>query len=373
MAEISRRTFQAGALGALAAGQLLRGEKAMAATTDLTGGNDTDIEFTAGSTPTDPAYREGINVWIWDDAGRICFPRMGIESVGAKWDTARTLMFNCAMPDGRILTAWEDHAPHSAFNAVGKPTVIGAGPMRFECIEPYVRWKVSFDGKLEETSLQRQQAGEGPGCMGTANRTPGTVPFAYDLDLVSLHPPHYQGTAGGTGYVPGENRFEQLFRATGTVTLDGKTQPFSGGGNRIRRKGGNRTPHGDFFGHVWLTAWFPSGRAFGVLHYYPRPDGTPKFCEAWVTGKDGRRLPAEVIDRPWLQSCRVHNDTYSFLLRTAEGDHRITARSHASAYRHQDTTFPNIQQGIEQYMWDSEEAFGMAERSTSSYPGTSWK
>lgn len=344
----------------------------MAATSDLTGGFEIDIELTAGQTPDNPEYREGINVWVWDDAGRICFPRMGIESTGANWDTSRTVMINCAMPDGRILTSWGNHAPLSPLNSAGEARVTEAGPMRFECIEPYMRWKVSFDGKLEETTLSRQMAGLGPAAIGPENRGTGTVPLAYDLTLESAFPPCYQGSMGGKDFVAGENRFEQLFRATGWVMLDGKRLPFTGGGLRVRRKGGNRTPRGDFFGHVWHSAFFPSGRAFGVLHYFPRPDGTPKFCEAWVIDTDGKRLPAEVIDRPWLQGSKVRDDTFTFVLRTASGESRVTARSHASCFSTQMERFPNLQQGIGQYRWKGEEAFGMIERSSWAYPGTSW-
>ena len=338
---------------------------------DVTGGHDLSIDRPTAGTPDDTAYREGINVWIWDDAGNVCFPRMGIESVGANWDSARTLMFNCATPDGRVLTQWEDLPPHSDSNDVNDPRIIGAGPMRFECIEPFSRWKVSFDGKVEETSLQNQIVGRGPAAIGPANRTPGTVALAYELELNSVCPPWFQGSLGGKDYVPGENRFEQLHRVTGTVSIEGKETPFSGGALRIHRKGANRTPQGHFFGHVWHSAFFPSGRAFGFIHYYPYPDGKPKFCEGWAIEEDGQMVPAEILDRPWLQTSQVHDDTFSFIIRTARGESRVTARTHASCFAPQTATFPDLQQGIGEFRWQGEQAYGTIERSTWRYPSKS--
>ena len=338
---------------------------------DLTGGNDPAIDLVTAGIPDDAAHREGINVWVWDDTGQVCFPRMGIESVGANWDGARTLMLNCAMPDGRVLTRWEDLAPTADSNDATDPRVIAAGPMRFECVEPFVRWKVRFDGKVEETSLGRQIAGEGPAAIGPARRAPGAVTLRYELDLVSVCPPWFQGSLGGRDFVPGEDRFEQLHRVTGTVGIDGRERPFSGGALRIHRKGANRTPHGHFFGHVWNSAFFPSGRAFGFIHYYPYPDGKPKFREGWAIEEDGQMVPAEILDRPWLQSSQVHDDTFSFIIRTARAESRVTARTHASCFAPQTETFPDLQQGIGQFRWRGEEAYGMIERSTWRYPSKS--
>lgn len=334
----------------------------MNASIDLTGGNDPERDTPTEGIPATPDYREGINVWIWDDTGKITFPRMGVECVGSTWTTARTVMFNCALPDGTIYTAWEDHAPKE----LDSPRVIDAGPMRFECIEPYVKWRASFDGLVEKTSLARQIAGEGPGAILGAGRKPGTVPFAYELDIDCILPPWFQGTLGGTDYVPGEDRSEQLFRVTGTVRIDGKETPFSGGGLKIHRKGGNRTPHGDFFGHVWDSAFFPSGRAFGFIHYYQRPDGSQKFQEGWAI-EDGKVVPAQILDRPWLQNEHVDNDTFSFIIRTTKGESRVEARTHASTIAAQSDHFPLLQQGIGQFRWEGEEAYGMIERSTWNY------
>lgn len=62
-------------------------------------------------------------------------------------------------------------------------------------------------------------------------------------------------------------RYEQLFRCTGTLTLDGETRRFNANGLRIRRTGFRA--FAGFWGHCWQSATFPDGRAFG-FNIYPR-------------------------------------------------------------------------------------------------------
>jgi len=333
---------------------------------DLTGSLDPSIDEVTAETPSDPAYREGHNLWIWDDEGQLNLPRIAVEVVGATWETARNVVLPIAMPDGRLLLSWGDFPAIPAQDGEGRPRVIGAGPLRFECVEPFVHWNMTFDGLAVETTLQDRIAGEGPAYGSGAPA--GDIPVRIEIETRSVTPPWVQGSFGGVGFIAGEDRFEQLFRAQGTVRIGNEEKPFSGGGLRIHRKGGSRTPPGDFFGHVWHSAFFPSGRAFGFIHYYPRPDGSLKFCEGWAL-ENGKIVAAEILDRPWLQTSQVYDDKFSFILRTPNGDSRVEGRTHASnlsAQRRQPEggwSFPTLQQGIARYRWDGEEAYGMIERS----------
>jgi len=334
-------------------------------TLDLAGALNPSIDEITAAVPTDPAYREGLNMWIWDDAGQLNFPRIAVEVVGATWETARNVVVPIAMPDGRLLLSSCDAPAIPVQDSAGRPRVLGAGPLRFDCIEPFVRWNLAFEGTAVETTLKERIAGGGPAYGSGA--LAGDVPVHIDLKTRSVAPPWIQGSLGGEGFVPGEDRFEQLFAAQGTVRIGDEGTAFSGGGLRIHRKGGNRTPTGDFFGHVWCSAFFPSGRAFGFIHYYPRPDGSSKFCEGWVL-EDGKIVAAEVLDRPWLQTSQVYDDKFSFILHTRSGESRVEARTHASNFLPQRSVgagkaFPSLQQGIARYRWEGEEAYGMVERS----------
>ena len=82
----------------------------------------------------------------------------------------------------------------------------------------------------------------------------------------------------------------------------------------------------------------------------------------------GRRLAAQVLDTPWLQHMQPGGENISFTLRTARGDVHVEGQTSMSAFFPQremgeGVTFPPLQQGIARYRWDSEEAYGMIERS----------
>jgi hypothetical protein len=307
---------------------------------DLTGRLDLAIDEVTSVTPTDPTYREGVSIWVWDDAGRFGFPRIGVEAVGRTW-TERFATALCFGRPGEVPQVFRDESTsHPVFDAGGRPRVLGAGPLRFECIEPFVRWRVTF--VHHELTLE--------------------------LDAQSVTPPWVQGMYVAEGHhVPGESRFEQLCTVVGTVRVGGIVTRFSGGGLRIHRKGGNRSDYGDFYGHNWQSARFASGRAFGFMHYRPRPDGTPKYREGWLLD-DGRIVAARVEDTPWMTDTQPSGEDVSFTLHTADRSVRIAGETFVSSFRPprpigDGTTFPLLHSGIARYDWDGEAAYGMIERS----------
>jgi hypothetical protein len=333
---------------------------------------DPAVDEVTAETPSDPEYREGTSMWIWDDAGRTTLPRVAVECVGATWESARMVTANVAMPDGRVYVVHDDAPPHPVRDAAGRSRVLGAGPIRFECIEPFVQWRFSLDGKAAATTVHDQIGGKAP--RGADVAVASSVPVAVDLDTRMATPAWVQGALGGTGFVAGEHRFEQLFKAEGTVRIDGEEIPFSGSGLRIHRKGGTRTGPSDFFGHAWQSAIFPSGRAFGYIHYYPRPDGSPKFVEGWVMHDDGEVLAAQIVDTPWMGAMQASGEDVSMTFRSARGDVHIEGETFTSTFiparLNRDPASPvgasmrtNLQQGTARYRWDGEEALGMIERS----------
>ena len=100
------------------------------------------------TTPSSPAYREGASIWVWDDAGRFAFPRIGVEAVGRDWETAFGISLCMGMPGGRLLLANRDEPPLPVGDSQGRPRVLGAGPMRFECLAPLTHWRVTFAGDV---------------------------------------------------------------------------------------------------------------------------------------------------------------------------------------------------------------------------------
>ena len=116
------------------------------------------------------------------------------------------------------------------------------------------------------------------------------VPIELEYDIRSAAPPWESGSllevAGRVlatqeeGDLMGGPRFEQLFRATGTLRVGDDEYPLHGGGLRIRRAGIRRLAA--FRGHVWQSTVFPSGRAFGCASTHrattARPPSTRASC-----------------------------------------------------------------------------------------------
>jgi hypothetical protein len=329
-------------------------------TVDLTGGMDPSVDEITAESPSSPVFREGAAAFIWDDAGRFGFPRIMVEGVGATWQASRRVLLYFQQPGGRVLTATAAGPPHSVFDGHGRPRVFGAGPLRFECLEPFVRWRILFDGSVADTDVADLLAGRDPG--------EGVRRLRVEVDARMAAPPWVQGSRDPEGHFnPGEHRFEQLFTAAGIVSVDGATTSFTGGGLRIHRWGGNRGSGVDWYGHVWQTARFGSGRAFGFMHYRPRPDGSPKYREGWLMD-NGQIEPARVVDTPWMTGTRPEGEDVSFTLRTPGGDVRIEAETFVSWFRPErpageGATFPTLQSGITRCRWGAEKAYGMIERS----------
>ena len=340
---------------------------------DLTGGLDEAREFVFAQQPDDPEMRESVNAWVWDESGdagdAIGMPRIGIEAVADQWDT-HDVQMNIAFADGRVLTYFEPGKVHDPLGADGRPRVLGGGPLSFELVEPFGRWRMRFDGLAVENSVEKQLAGGGRGGEPT-------VPVEFDLELVSAVPPWENGEllaeAGRVlreqeeGALMGGPRYEQLARMTGTLRVGGETRQLRGGALRIRRQGVRRLAR--FWGHAWQSAVFPSGRAFGFLTYPARDDGKPTYNEAFLFDGDGELIPARVLEAPWLRRMQPRGQRFQVVLGTEDGrTETISGESLVSAFSvipvTADMSFPVLQQAIVRYTWGGETANGMSERST---------
>ena len=335
---------------------------------DLTGGLDEGREFVFAKQPGDPEMRESVNVWMWDDGVEFGMPRVGIEAVADQWET-HDVQCNIALADGRLLLLFEPGKVHDAIGPDGKARVLGAGPLSFELVEPFVHWRMRLRGAAAiSTTIEAQIAGSRP---ASAER----VPVELDVDLRSAVPPFENGTLRAEaakvlaeqeeGILMGGPRFEQLFRATGTFTVGGKRHALNGGGLRIRRQGIRRIAR--FWGHAWQSAVFPSGRAFGHLVYPPRADGKPTYNEGYVFDGDGALVPARVVEAPWLRRMQPRGEDVSVVLETERGRVRIRGETQLSAFHAiptQDGNIPILHQSIVRYTWDGETANGMLERSS---------
>lgn len=345
-------------------------------TIDLTGGLTDDREYVFATQPDDPEMRESVNAWIWDAGTEFGMPRIGVEAVADQWDT-HDVQVNLAFADGRVLNIFGDGEVHDPLGADGKPRILGAGPLSFELVEPFRHWRVRLDGMATATSSQAQIDGWQPG-----ESSGDPVPVELELDVRSAVPPWESGSlleeAGRVlatqeeGDLMGGPRFEQLFRATGTLRVGNDAYPLDGGGLRIRRQGVRRLAA--FRGHVWQSTVFPSGRAFGLCVYPPRTDGKPTFNEGYLFGGDGELIPAKVVDAPWLTDLAPKGQDVTVVLETEDGTTAtvqgetalstcMVMKSNIGGGEVGEELF-RLQQAIVRYTWDGEHATGMLERSS---------
>ncbi|WP_433631744.1 hypothetical protein [Nocardia sp. CA-120079] len=342
---------------------------------NLTGGIDSAREYVFAQRPENPEMRDSVSFWVSDDRGELGLPRIGIEAVSANWES-HDIQVNVAFPDGRAFRLRETAPALPAAGPDGKPTVLGAGGLRYECVEPFRIWIMTYAGKAVQTTSFDLAAGKTDGPL---------VDVEFRVEATMAVPPWVQGAlrndAGDRlknsveGDLMGGPRYEQLFRATGSVTVDGSEQRFTGSGLRIRRQGVRRLA--EFWGHCWQSAVFPSGKAFGYMAYPPRADGKPTFNEGFVFVGDGDLIPARVVRAPWLTRLQALGEDVSLVLETAEGTVSIEGETVVSTHdvHHNDKTysveslkqeqsdFPAVQQAGVRYRWDGEETFGMLERS----------
>lgn len=342
---------------------------------DLTGGIDRDRELTFAQRPDDPEMRDSVSFWVFDDRGELGLPRVGIEAYAANWD-AHAVQVNMAFADGRVYRLRGDAPSWPPTGPGGRPTVLGAGPLGFECVREFDTWRMTFDGKAVQTTSADLVAGRKTGPL---------VDVRFEVEATLAAPPWVQGALdpqSGTqlkksveGDLMGGPRYEQLFRARGHIAVADDVHEFSGSGLRIRRQGVRKLE--GFWGHCWQSALFASGRGFGYIAYPPRPDGQPTFNEGYLFSGDGELTPARVVEAPWLRRLQPLGEDVSVVLETASGRVRIAGETVLSTHDITDPadvppeqlalmanwTFPALQQAGVRYTWDGEQTIGMLERS----------
>ena len=332
----------------------------------LAGGLDPEKDRVLAAQPADPEMRESVSVWLFEESGTFGFPRMGIEAEAGCWNDRR-LQAAFTFPDGRALNGAARGAPPSAIDTDGRPTIIGAGPLTFRCIEPFRRWTMTYEGNALDGTVQEQ--------IDRSYGKRGSKLVKLHVDMTMVTPAWVQETridpnmsetekanagAMGIGY-----RFEHHLRAVGTYEIDGKTYPFKGVGTRIHRQSIRRLE--GFFGHCWLSAVFPDGSAFGSLAYPPRAgsNGEYSYNDA-VIYKNEQLFPARIIQAPFLRRIVPAGDEMVLELESDLGRTVIEGTTALNTFRigNPDIGGLNLQQGGALFRWGGQQAYGMCERST---------
>ncbi len=332
---------------------------------ELSGGLSLDKDFFFPSKPDDPEMRESTSIWLYEEHGAFGFPRVGIEGEAWSWDN-RLYHANFAMGGGRILHDTGRGPVPSPIDADGRATIFGAGPLVFRCIEPFVKWSVTFDGTATDGTVSQQIAKT----LDPNKRKP--VRFEVELTMVTPgwvqdNSPEKVARMTATEAADAASmgigwRIEHLFRAQGRLHIDGESRDFKAVGSRIKRQ--SVRPLQSFRGHCWQSAVFPDGRAFGFIAYPPTDDGSETYNEGYVYS-NGRMYPARAVKVPWFKQPVAEGQDVSLELEYELGTVRIAGSTALSTFRMGNSELGgfNLQQGGACYSWDGQTAYGMIERS----------
>jgi hypothetical protein len=329
------------------------------------GGLAEHYDYMLTEKPEDPNMRESASFWIYEENGEFAFPRNGIEAIGSNWAHHR---YDCnfAFADGRMMyDGVGDANSHSPIGADGRATILGSGGFKMECIEPYRRWRVTYEGNPILSTSAENAAGK----MDPNNR----IPVSYEVECTMVTPCWVQDNTPeklvglseremddarsmGLGY-----RMEHQFRGEGRLTVDGDTRSFTCVGNRIHRQ--SVRPLEGFRGHVWQAAVFPDGRAFGYIAYPPAEDGST-YNEGYVY-IDGRMYDAVATKLPWLDELIPQGEDMSLELEYDGKRVSISGVGGLNSYKSGLAEMPGfaLNQGGAKYTWDGQTAWGMVERS----------
>lgn len=329
----------------------------------LSGGLDPAFEYFRAQRPTDGDFRDSATLWAIDREGVLALPRVTIDAIGDSWETP-WLQLNFVHADGRVLRIWSQEPGHIAAPRGEGAAVRTVGGLQFECIEPFGHWKLTFDGIAWQSTTDKERAGV---------RERVQVPLAFTLDARMVAAPWVMGAmnsdaaaamrSGGASALMGGVRYEQLCRVEGRVRFDGQDHMLSGIGMRVRRQGVRQmVPNLD---HCQHSALFPSGRGFGANILSPGPEGPPAFSEAFLLLADGRKIPARIVEAPWMTHLDDRNGTLVF--DSELGRVRIEGETLLSLYDHYNFEVAGtsvLHQGTARYIWDGEETIGLIERCT---------
>jgi hypothetical protein len=311
--------------------------------------------------------REGTSYWLFEESGAFAIPRIGVEAEPWSWDKRR-FQSNFALPDGRILMRSGQGQMPPVMDQDGKPAILGGGPLTFQCLKPFERWLVTFDGMVIDTHVSDQIA------MTVDDGR--LVPLKYEFELTMAVPPNEQDISPGKFATWGKGkrrdaasvglgwRFEQMLRGKGEVEVDGERRAAKVVGSRIKRRS-VRTDGLFLRGHCWQAVLFPDGRAAGFEARPVHDDGEEPWNEGFIY-QDGKMHPARAARVPWLREIVASGEDVSFELESELGTTRIEGVTELATFQlGRDHLWGlRLQQSGARYSWDGQSAYGMIERSS---------
>ena len=110
-----------------------------------------------------------------------------------------------AFLDGRVLRESRRDDTLPSVGGDGRPSILGVGPFKFTCLDPFRKWRVEYDGDAYDGTVQQQIARE---FNVYADAEPCDIPrlaVAYDVEITMTAPASASRTASTSPIAPSES------------------------------------------------------------------------------------------------------------------------------------------------------------------------
>lgn len=333
---------------------------------DLSSGLTPDRDRVLEQCPDTPFWAENLLFTLYDPQADIGF-WLHLGTVPTDWGLWEDRVLVFLPGDAGILHMWAYHRTAPERRPAG-------ANLAFECVEPFRRWRLLFDGMLVHTGNEEMQSGR---ARDGAKQT-----MRLDLDVrcaTAVWDAHTSANAD-TGYGSMRNQswatdhYQQLCTASGSVEIDGRRIAFDGTGWRDHSRGPRGGDAGARWGgHAIVNCLFPrSGRAFGLSRMWT-PDGMISMDAGFLVDGNGRLHHAEVIQAPRLRDLRIGGEFVEIALRSQAGELRLQGETVKSTWLTLGPGHPHgadvasghciLAEAFARWEWDGEQGFGMCERS----------
>lgn len=278
-------------------------------------------EFAVTQCPTEEHWSENYLFALHDERSGIGM-WLHLGSMPSDWDIWEDRVY-MVLPGGKKLSMVSYHAP-------AKQLLPAGAVMRFQCVTPYKKWVIDFDGYALETSEE---------AMASHGEPRFRRRLKINLEVECLSPvwdarsgTGSRGRQGLSDQSWAKEHYEQLISAVGRVNVDGHETVISAKGWRDHSRGPRGRKSADAWGgHVIAGAVFPSGRMFLVSRYW-RPDGLVSLEGGMYTDEKGRSNELKVIEAPALTELKLRDESVPFHLLWSTGEMKAVMRTQSSIW-----------------------------------------
>lgn len=273
---------------------------------------DPDADYVRTTAPDIPQWSENLLFAPYDASTGIGM-WLHLGTVPDDWQTWEDRVLIAMPEETGALTMWSYHRTDPA----RRP---GGANQSFRCVEPFRSWEVDFDGFCVRTPYEKMRTG----LVKDGTKLPVSVRLRFDC----VGPPwdaHVSGQSWATEH------YQQLFHATGTISVSGNEIPFNGSGWRDHSRGPRGMTGGAAFGgHTIVGCVTSSGRGFGFHRYWSPADEVT--LEGGYLIEAGELIPAQVVEVPRLQLLQRAGERLPIAVEWSGGKVTLTATTATSMW-----------------------------------------